>query len=51
MWCDLLGRAGDEADTSLDVCLQALDGFLEKFLLVVVGAVENVDGLFSTVGL
>ena len=48
---DVLGRALDEADASLDVSLEALDGFLQKLLLIVVGLAEDVDGLLSTVGL
>lgn len=47
----LLGRVLDEADTGLDVSLQALDGFIQELLLVVVGAAEDVDGLLSSVGL
>jgi hypothetical protein len=48
---DLLGRILDEANSSLDVCLETLDGLIEELLLIVVGAFENVDGFLSTVGL
>ena len=47
----LLGRVLDETDTSLDVGLEALDGFVQKFLLVVIGGAEDVDGLLGSVGL
>lgn len=48
---DLLGRILDEANTSLDVGLQALDCFIQELLLVVIGAAEDVDSFFSSVGL
>ncbi len=48
---DLLGWVLDEADTGFDVGLEALDGFPEQLLLVVIGAAEDVDGLFGSIGL
>lgn len=47
----LLRGASGEIDTSLDVGLESLDGFIEKLLLIVVGAGENVDGFLSTIRL
>ena len=41
----------DEADTSFDIGLETLDSFIEELFLIVVGTAENVDGLFSSIGL
>lgn len=46
----LSGRVGDELDALADVALQAVVAGLEKLLLLVVGAADNVDGLLGTVG-
>jgi len=46
----LVGAVLGEVDTSLNVRLEALDGFFEELLLVVIGFAENVDSLFSTGG-
>ncbi len=48
---DLLGWVLDEADTRFDVSLEALDGFLQKLLLISVGAAKDVDGFLGSVGL
>lgn len=48
---DLLGWILDEADTRFDVGLETLDGLIKELLLVVVGAAEDVDGLFGSIGL
>ena len=52
IWMNLLGgRVRDELDTLADVALQALVAGLEKLLLVLVCAADDIDGLFGTVGL
>ena len=45
------GRVRDELDTLADVALQTLVAGLEKLLLVLVCAADDVDSLFGTVGL
>jgi hypothetical protein len=44
-------RVLDELDALADVTLQAVVAGLEKLLLLVVGAADNIDSLFGTVGL
>lgn len=41
-------RALDKLDALGDVALEAIIGDLEKLLLVVIGAADNVNGLLST---
>ena len=45
----LSGRVRDEFDALADVALQAIVAGLEKLLLLVIGAADNVDGLLGTV--
>ena len=47
----VLGWVLDETDAGFDVGLETLDGFFEEFLLVIIGAVEDVDGFLGSVGL
>ena len=48
---DLLRWALGKVDTSLNVGLETLDGFFKELLLVVIGALQDVDGFLSTLGL
>ena len=45
------GRVRDELDALADVAIQAVVAGLEKLLLCIVGAADNVNGLLGTTGL
>ena len=48
---ELPRRVGNEFDAILDVGLEITDSLLEELLLIVVGIVEDVEGLLCAVGL
>ena len=50
-WLLLWWGVLDELDALLDITLETLDAGLEERLLLLGNAIEDVDGLLSTVGL